>query len=104
MPDDMRESHQAAPGRRPVATWDVIDAFRATLRARGIVPPDNVVANRQLHRCDAAGKNGKGDAAYAKYQHSTVLEHRPASHRAHLEWTPSRLMSGAPRSVCIPAR
>lgn len=30
--------------------------------------------------------------SYAKYQHSTVLEHRPASHRAHLEWTPSRLI------------
>jgi transposase len=30
--------------------------------------------------------------SYAKYQHSTVPEHRPASHRAHLEWTPSRLI------------
>jgi len=30
--------------------------------------------------------------SYAKYQHSTVFEHRPASHRAHLEWTPSRLI------------
>lgn len=30
--------------------------------------------------------------SYAKYQHTTVLEHRPASHRAHLEWTPSRLI------------
>ncbi len=30
--------------------------------------------------------------SYAKYAHSTVLEHRPASHRAHLDWTPSRLI------------
>jgi transposase len=30
--------------------------------------------------------------SYAKYQHSTLTEHRPASHRAHLEWTPSRLI------------
>lgn len=30
--------------------------------------------------------------SYAKYAHSTVLEHRPASHRAHLAWTPSRLI------------
>jgi hypothetical protein len=30
--------------------------------------------------------------SYAKYQYSTVPEHRPASHRAHLEWTPSRLI------------
>ena len=30
--------------------------------------------------------------SYAKYDYSTVPEHRPASHRAHLEWTPSRLI------------
>jgi transposase len=30
--------------------------------------------------------------SYAHYQYSTVPEHRPASHRAHLEWTPSRLI------------
>jgi transposase len=30
--------------------------------------------------------------SYVKYRHSTVPEHRPASHRAHLEWTPSRLI------------
>lgn len=30
--------------------------------------------------------------SYVKYHHSTVAEHRPASHRAHLEWTPSRLI------------
>jgi transposase len=30
--------------------------------------------------------------SYTKYQYSTVPEHRPASHRAHLEWTPSRLI------------
>ena len=27
-----------------------------------------------------------------KYAYSTIPEHRPASHRAHLEWTPSRLI------------
>jgi hypothetical protein len=27
-----------------------------------------------------------------KYRYSTHPEHRPASHRAHLEWTPSRLI------------
>lgn len=30
--------------------------------------------------------------SYAKYHRSTVAEHRPASHRAHLDWTPSRLI------------
>lgn len=28
-----------------------------------------------------------------KYDYSTHAEHRPASHRAHLEWTPSRLIN-----------
>ncbi len=30
--------------------------------------------------------------SYEKYGYSTLPEHRPASHRAHLEWTPSRLI------------
>jgi transposase len=30
--------------------------------------------------------------SFAKYHYSTLAEHRPASHRAHLEWTPSRLI------------
>lgn len=30
--------------------------------------------------------------SFVKYAHSTHSEHRPASHRAHLEWTPSRLI------------
>jgi transposase len=31
--------------------------------------------------------------SFVKYGYSTHPEHRPASHRAHLEWTPSRLIS-----------
>ena len=30
--------------------------------------------------------------SFVKYAYSTHPEHRPASHRAHLEWTPSRLI------------
>lgn len=30
--------------------------------------------------------------SFVKYAYSTIPEHRPASHRAHLEWTPSRLI------------
>jgi hypothetical protein len=30
--------------------------------------------------------------SHVKYDYSTHPEHRPASHRAHLEWTPSRLI------------
>ena len=46
------------------ATAEVIDRFRAALAARGIVPPESVIADGSIHRCDAAGRNGKGDAAY----------------------------------------
>jgi transposase len=39
---------------------------------------------------------GKRVASHARsfsaYHHSTVHEHRPKSHQAHLEWTPSRLI------------
>jgi transposase len=31
--------------------------------------------------------------SFVKYHYTTVSEHRPASHRAHLEWTPSRLIN-----------
>lgn len=46
------------------ATVEVIDRFRVALAARDIVPPERIIADGSIHRCDAAGKNGKGDAAY----------------------------------------
>lgn len=46
------------------ATPEVIDRFRAALAARAIVAPAQIIADGNIHRCDAAGKNGKGDAAY----------------------------------------
>ena len=55
--------------RRPrlapvLTTGEVIDQFRAALAARDIVPPENIIADGCIHRCDVTGKNGKGDAAY----------------------------------------
>lgn len=47
-----------------LTTAEVIDQFRAALAARDIVPPANIIADGSIHRCDVAGKNGKGDAAY----------------------------------------
>jgi hypothetical protein len=47
---------------RPVE--EVIDRFRAALAARDIIPPVEIIADGRIHRCDAAGRNGKGDAAY----------------------------------------
>ena len=33
--------------------------------------------------------------SYAVYAATTIHEHRPKSHQAHLEWTPSRLINWA---------
>lgn len=58
----------AVTGRTRLATVpaaaEVIDRFRAALSARDIVPPENIIPDGSIHRCAAAGKNGKGYAAY----------------------------------------
>ncbi|MFL5251653.1 MAG: toprim domain-containing protein [Rhodopila sp.] len=38
--------------------------FRAALVRRDIVAPAHLIADGKLHRCDAVGRGGKGDAAY----------------------------------------
>lgn len=43
---------------------DVLVQFRAALAARGILLPVEIIADGRIHRCDAEGKGGKGDAAY----------------------------------------
>ena len=42
-----------------------VDQFRAALAGRGILPKGGeVIADGRIHRCDAEGRGGKGDAAY----------------------------------------
>lgn len=43
---------------------DVIRQFRDAMARRSIIPPDDLLADGKLHRCDAEGKGGKGDATY----------------------------------------
>jgi putative DNA primase/helicase len=43
---------------------DPVQQFRNALAARGIIPPKDLIADGRLHRCDAEGRGGKGDAAY----------------------------------------
>ena len=43
---------------------DVEGAFKDAMRERSIIPPAELMADGRIHRCDAEGKNGKGDAAY----------------------------------------
>jgi putative DNA primase/helicase len=51
----------AAPRAHPD---DAEEQFRDALADRDIVPPHRLIADGKLHRCDAAGRGGKGDAAY----------------------------------------
>ncbi|MDR3158743.1 MAG: DUF3987 domain-containing protein [Zoogloeaceae bacterium] len=41
-----------------------IAQFQDALTARGIIPPKDLIADGRLHRCDAEGRGGRGDAAY----------------------------------------
>jgi putative DNA primase/helicase len=58
----------ATAGRPRLATIpsiaEVIDQFQVALAARDIVAPQSIIADGSIHRCDAMGRNGKGDAAY----------------------------------------
>ncbi len=49
---------------KAVTASEVLDQFLAALSAREIVPPDSIIADGRLHRCNAAGARGRGDAAY----------------------------------------
>lgn len=43
---------------------DAVQQFREALASRGIVPPADLLADGEIHRCDTEGKCGKGDASY----------------------------------------
>lgn len=43
---------------------DAFQQFRDALAGRGIIPPADLLADGIIHRCDAEGRGGKGDAAY----------------------------------------
>jgi putative DNA primase/helicase len=55
-----------------IARTDAIRQFRAALEQRGILPPEHIIGDGRLRRCDAEGRNGKGDAAYVLH-----LDHVP---------------------------
>ena len=47
-----------------IAPSEAIRQFRAALEQRGILAPEHIIADGRLRRCDAEGRDGKGDAAY----------------------------------------
>jgi phage/plasmid primase-like uncharacterized protein len=50
--------------RRDVSPDEALAAFRQAMQARGLVPPAEIIAGGDIHRCDTTGKNGDGDGAY----------------------------------------
>ncbi len=64
---------------------DVIQAFKEAMQQRGIIPPEEVIADGKIHRCDVEGKGGKNDGSYKLY-----LDDNPAggfeNHRDCQEW------------------
>ncbi len=62
------EKEENTPGKRTPMTdfplHEVLDQFRRALQGRDILPPAEILADGRLHRCDAEGQNGRGDAAY----------------------------------------
>jgi len=61
------DSHSGDRGVPTVSTPEVLDRFRAALIARDIVPPEPTLADGRLHRYNAAGAHGRGDAAYLQH-------------------------------------
>ena len=61
------QNRQEARGVKPHAARAsdaaILDQFRAALASRTIIPPEPIVADGRLHRCDASGPRGSGDAA-----------------------------------------
>jgi putative DNA primase/helicase len=72
-----------------------IEQFRDGLQRRNIIPPTPIIGDGKLRRCDAEGRNGKGDAAYLLH-----LDGIPAggfeNHRDGLGWETWRADIGRP--------
>lgn len=62
---------QAASKSFSHSHFSAIQQFRDAMARRGIVPPANLLTDGALHRCDAEGRGGKGDAAYLLHMDGT---------------------------------
>src|SRR4051794_26236891 len=55
-----------AAALEPLGGYDaeIHEQFRAALHNRGIIPPHVLIDDGKVHRCDADGHEGGGDASY----------------------------------------
>src|SRR6266700_2255843 len=79
-------------------TLDPLAQFRTAMAERQIIPPAEIIPDGKIHRCDAEGKNGRGDAAYLLH-----LDGVPAggfqNHRDGRDWENWRADIGRKLSV-----
>ena len=79
---------------------NALDQFRSAMRVRQIIPPEAIVADGKIHRCNAEGKGGHGDAAYLLH-----LDGIPAggfeNHRDGLGWENWRAEVGRKLSPAV---
>ena len=43
---------------------DAVGQFKEAIQARGLVPPIEILADGEIHRCDTEGRGGKDDGSY----------------------------------------
>ncbi len=41
-----------------------VEQFKEAIGQRGLIPPNNLVADGKIHRCDVIGEHGEGDGSY----------------------------------------
>jgi putative DNA primase/helicase len=64
-------THPVALRLHEPAVGNSLSSFRRALVNRHIVPPETLNADGLLHRCDAAGRHGRHDAAYVLHLDGT---------------------------------
>ena len=99
-----QEMQRAKPHAARASDATVLEQFRAALAARDIIPPEPIIADGRLHRCDAVGPRGRGDASYLLH-HDGVPTGGIENWRDGLGWETWRhdrrqVLTSAERQVC----
>jgi phage/plasmid primase-like uncharacterized protein len=47
-----------------ISFLQIYERFAAALEARGLIPPQEIIGDGKIHRCDVRGKGGKNDGSY----------------------------------------
>lgn len=67
-------------------SYEAIDQFRTAMVSRGLIPPVEILADGQIHRCDTDQRNGKGDGAYMLHLNGVLPAGGFQNHQDGLGW------------------